>query len=83
MIDLETQHCEGCQKLIPINRKFCYICDLVINGVKSGTPKDMNQLINDFISDCDEADFDIQDIDHILTKFKTYIESKNYRITIQ
>ena len=83
MIDLETQHCEGCQKLIPINKKFCYICDLVINGVKTSTPKDMKQLIDDFLNNCNEVDFDIQDIDNILTKFNAYIESKNYRITIQ
>ncbi len=83
MIDVETHECKQCRKRIPINRNFCYVCDLVVNGVQVKTPKTIHELIDEFLHNSDLSDYEVEDVLDIFDKFEKHVENKKYSIKIQ
>lgn len=83
--DLHDHKCknEFCQRHIPENREYCYICDTIHNNKPVNTPKTIHNLIDQFLHSEDLTDHEVEDIIHIFDKFESYVEKKKYRITIQ
>jgi hypothetical protein len=83
MIEVEPHGCKHCKKPIPDNRAFCYVCDLVVNGVHHKTPKTIHELVDEFLHSADLKDYEAEDIIHIFDKFEKHVEDKKYSIKIQ
>lgn len=83
MIDVDTHTCKTCPKTIPINREYCYVCDLVVNGVKVKTPKTIEELVDEFIHNTNLSDYEPEDVLALFDRFEKHISAKKYRITIQ
>jgi hypothetical protein len=83
MIEVDLHHCKNCPKIIPVNRDYCYVCDLTINGKKEFTPKTIHALVDEFLHNTDLSDFEAEDVIFLFDKFEQHIEQKKYRITIQ
>ena len=82
MIDIEEHRCVDCLRLIPVERKYCYLCDLIKNGKPVNSPKNMKELLDQYLQTYSEGDGRDQ-LAVELNLLNSYIESKKYRITIQ
>lgn len=83
MIDVDEHRCVDCMRLIPVERKYCYLCDLLKNGKAPNTPKNIHDLVDEFMNNADLSDYEASDIIDIFDKFEKHVEKKKYRITIQ
>jgi hypothetical protein len=83
MIDIDIHHCKNCPKKIPVDREYCYVCDMFINGKKIFTPKNIHDLVDEFFHNTDLSDYETEDVIALFDKFEEHINKKKYRITIQ
>jgi len=83
MIDVKEHRCVDCLRLIPENRTYCYLCDLIKNNKPVNSPKNIKELITEFINNTDTSDWEPEDVIALFDKFNDYVEKKKYRITIQ
>ena len=83
MLDIDDHHCKHCSRRIPNNRNFCYICDMVVNGNVVQTPKNIRELVDEFINDENLSDYEPEDVIALFDKFEAHVNNKKYRITIQ
>lgn len=84
MIDLDSHECKQCKIRIPINREYCHICDAILNGDKSKYPRDLRELLDNFIEDVAKHDHEMHtDALAVLNALETYTYNKKYKVTIQ
>jgi hypothetical protein len=56
---------------------------MVVNGNVVQTPKNIRELVDEFINDENLSDYEPEDVIALFDKFEAHVNNKKYRITIQ